>query len=141
MKYIGKLAVLGCALICALICAMTGCNRASQSQEAIRQGVIDYVATKVNVGAMDVIVTSVDFKGAEAEATVEFKAKGASAGSGLQMRYTMEQKSGKWVVKDKAQAGGAPHGARAGQDANPHGQPGGGGLPAGHPSLEGGARQ
>jgi hypothetical protein len=134
VKYIATLAV--------LVCSLTGCNRASQSQEAIRQGVIDYVAAKVNVGAMDVVVTSIDFKGAEAEATVEFKAKGASAGSGLQMRYTMEQKSGKWVVKDKAQAGGAPHGAGV-QGANPHGGAGvgGGELPAGHPPLEGGAKQ
>ena len=133
MKYIAALAV--------IICVLTGCNKASQSQEAIRQGVIDYVATKVNVGAMDVVVTSVDFKGAEAEATVEFKAKGASAGSGLQMRYTMEQKSGKWVVKDKAQAGGAPHGAGAGHGENPHSDPGGGALPSGHPPLGGGAKQ
>jgi hypothetical protein len=134
VKYIATLA--------AVICILTGCNKASQSQEAIRQGVIDYVAAKVNVGAMDVIVTSVDFKGAEAEATVEFKAKGASSSSGLQMRYTMEQKAGKWVVKDKAQAGGSPHGAGAGQGANPHGGAGAGGeLPAGHPPLEGGARQ
>ena len=51
-------------------CALSGCNRASQSKEAIRAGVIEYVATKVNVGAMDVDVTSIDFKGSEADATV-----------------------------------------------------------------------
>jgi hypothetical protein len=116
------------------ICVLTGCNRASQSQEAIRAGIIDYLSSKVNVGAMDVDVVSIDFKGNEADATVAFRAKGANASSGLQMRYTLEQKSGKWVVKDKAQAGGSPHGAAA--------NPGGGGLPAGHPPLEpGGAKQ
>ena len=119
-------------------CALIGCNRASQSQEAIRAGVIDYVATKVNIGAMDVDVTSIDFKGNEADATVSFRAKGADPASGLQMRYTLEQKSGKWVVKDKAQAGGSPHGAAmnpGGEPANPHGSPGAGQLPAGHPPL------
>jgi hypothetical protein len=117
------------SLVCLAVsfCALSGCNRASQSQEAIRQGVIDYVSGKVNVGAMDVDVVSIDFKGNEADATVSFKAKGANASSGLQMRYTLEQKSGKWVVKDKAQAGGAPHGAQV--------QPGGGALPPGHPPM------
>lgn len=119
------------ALVC---CALSGCNRASQSKEAIRAGVIEYVSTKVNVGAMDVDVTSIDFKGNEADATVAFRAKGADPASGLQMRYTLEQKSGKWVVKDKAQAGGSPHGAAM--------NPGGGALPPGHPPLDsGGAKQ
>jgi hypothetical protein len=120
-------------------CALCGCNRASQSKEAIRAGVIEYVATKVNVGAMDVDVTSIDFKGSEADATVAFRAKGADPATGLQMRYTLEQKSGKWVVKDKAQAGGSPHGAAmnpGGQPASPHGNAGGGDLPAGHPPLD-----
>ncbi len=115
-------------------CALTGCNRASQSQEAIRQGVIDYVSGKVNVGAMDVEVVSIDFKGSEADALVAFKAKGSQASSGLQMRYTLEQKSGKWVVKDKAQAGGAPHGSGGAGQAP---APGTGELPPGHPPLEG----
>jgi hypothetical protein len=115
-------------------CALIGCNRASQSQEAIRAGVIDYVSTKVNVGAMDVDVTSVNFKGNEADATVSFRAKGADPASGLQMRYTLEQKAGKWVVKEKAQAGGSPHGA-AGGPAAPHGDLGPGQVPPGHPPL------
>jgi hypothetical protein len=120
-------------------CALIGCNRASQSQEAIRAGVIDYVSTKVNIGAMDVDVTSIDFKGKEADATVSFRAKGADPASGLQMLYTLEQKGGKWVVKDKAQAGGSPHGAAmnpGGEPANPHGNPGAGQLPPGHPRLD-----
>lgn len=115
------------------LCAFSGCHRANQSQEAIRQGVIDYVSSKVNVGAMDVNVVSIDFKGKEADALVEFKAKGSQANSGLQMRYTLEQQSGKWVVKDKAQAGGTPHGSVA-----PGAGGGSGELPAGHPPLDSG---
>jgi hypothetical protein len=116
------------ATIVLVSCVLSGCNRASQSQEAIRAGVIDYVAGKVNVGAMEVDVTSIDFKGKEADATVTFRAKGAAPASGLQMRYTLEQKSGKWVVKDKAQAGGSPHGAAM--------NPSAGELPQGHPPLD-----
>jgi hypothetical protein len=132
------------ATLALLICALTGCNRASQSKEAIRQSVIDYVSSKVNVGSMDVDVTSIDFKGAEADATVAFRPKGGDPASGLQMRYTLEQKSGKWVVKDKSQAGGAPHGAGAPMGGNPHGAAnpqegsGTGQLPPGHPPLAAG---
>jgi len=111
-----------------LICVLTGCNRASQSKEAIRESVIDYVSGKVNVGSMDVDVTSIAFKGSEADATVSFRPKGSGPGSGLQMRYTLEQKSGKWVVKDKSEAGGSPHGAQANPGVT-------GGLPAGHPTI------
>ncbi len=118
MKLVATLALLSCAL--------SGCNRASQSKEAIRQSVIDYVSSKVNVGAMDVDVTSIAFKGDEADATVAFRVKGAEPGPGLEMRYTLEQKSGKWVVKDKAEAGGSPHGAAA---------RGAGALPPSHPPL------
>ena len=102
MKSLATLVLVSCVLI--------GCNRASQSQEAIRAGVIDYVATKV-----------------------------ADPASGFQMRYTLEQKAGKWVVKDKAQAGGSPHGAAVnpgGQPASPHGSPGAGQVPPGHPPLD-----
>lgn len=108
-------------------CALSGCSRAGQDKEAIRQGVIDYVASKANLGAMDVDVTSVAFKGEEADATVMFRPKGAESGSGMEMRYTLEQKSGKWVVKNKEEAGGTPHGTMA--------APGAGALPPGHPSL------
>ena len=51
-----------------------GCNRASQNKEAIRQSVVDYVAGKVNVGAMDVDVTSVTFKGGSAPFLAQLQA-------------------------------------------------------------------
>jgi hypothetical protein len=129
------------ASVALLSCVLTGCNRASESKEAIRQSVIDYVSGKANVGSMEVEVTSISFKGSEADATVSFRAKGSAPSSGLRMQYTLEQKSGKWVVKDKSQAGGSPHGQgmNPAQPANPHGAPGAGGaLPQGHPPLEGG---
>jgi hypothetical protein len=133
------------AVIALLTCVFTGCNRASESKEAIRESIINSVSSKVNVGSMDVDVTSISFKGNEADATVSFRPKGAGPSSGLQMQYTLEQKSGKWVVKDKAQAGGSPHGAPQGsgpsgaEQPNPHGGAGAGGeLPPGHPPLESG---
>jgi hypothetical protein len=126
VRFIATIALLGCAL--------SGCNRASESKEAIRESVINYVSGKVNVASMDVDVVSIAFKGSEADATVSFRAKGADPSSGLQMHYTLEQKSGKWVVKDKSEAGSSPHGAAANPGANPHGGAGGA-LPPGHPSV------
>ena len=110
-----------------LLCSLAACNRASQDKEAIRQGVIDYVTGKVNVAAMDVDVTSIAFKGQEADATVVFRAKGSNSGPGREMRYTLEQKSGTWVVKNKAESG-SPHGAMANPD--------GAAMPPGHPSVD-----
>jgi len=124
-----------------LICALAACNRASESKEAIRESVINHVSGKVNVGSMDVDVTSISFKGNEADATVTFRPKGAGPGAGLQMQYTLQQKAGKWVVKDKAQAGGSPHGAinPGAEAANPHGGSGATGqMPQGHPPLDSG---
>jgi len=124
-----------------LTCALAACNRASESKEAIRESVINHVSGKVNVGSMDVDVTSISFKGNEADATVTFRPKGAGPGAGLQMQYTLEQKAGKWVVRDKAQAGGSPHGAinPGGEPANPHGgSDATGQMPPGHPPLDSG---
>jgi len=112
--------------IALLLCSLAACNRANQSKEAIRQAVIDHISSKVNVAAMDVDVTSVTFKGQEADATVSFRVKGANSGTPMEMPYTLEQKGGKWVVKDKGGVS-SPHGAMA--------NPGGAALPPGHPTV------
>lgn len=109
---------------------IAGCSRNIQNQEAVRQGVIDAVASKVNLAAMDVSITAVTFKGKEADAMVDFRAKGAAPGTGMQMRYTLENKSGKWVVKQKSDSGGGnPHGAGAPAGGSPQ-------MPTGHPPVD-----
>jgi hypothetical protein len=132
--------------------AVTGCNRAGENKEAIRQGVVEYISSRANVSAMEVDVTSIAFRGSEADATVSFRAKGAPASSGVQMNYTLENKAGKWVVKGKAEKGGG-HGAGAMGGGMPGAMPGEGGgnphsgmmgdpgttpkgeMPPGHPSI------
>lgn len=111
--------------IALLLLALGACKPSNQTTEAVRQGVIDSVAGRVNLAQMDVNVSAVNFKAGEAEATVEFRPKGGAPGSGIQMKYTLESKSGKWVVKGKSEASGSPHGEGAA------GQP----LPQGHPPL------
>ena len=131
-----------------------GCaNRAVQNEAAVRQGVIDYISQRsdLNVSTMQIDVTSVSFRQNEAAATVSFRPKGAVADSGMQMRYTLERKGSRWVVKGKGRNGFGqnPHGTAQGQSPHGMGQmpPGaampppaegskaGSGLPAGHPPI------
>ena len=97
--------------------AFTGCNRGVESKEAVRQAVIDYLAgrTNLNMNSMNVDVTAVTFKGDQADATVAFAPKGASgAAQGMSMRYTLERKGNRWVVKGRADSGGGHSGAMGG---------------------------
>jgi hypothetical protein len=81
---------------------------------------------------MNVEVTSVQFNGSQAEATVSFTPKGGNAAQGMSMRYQLEQKGGRWVVVGRKDAGPSPHGG-AGTPSGPPGMenPHGGGAPTG----------
>lgn len=102
----------------------------------MQKALVDYLAGRsgISVESMDIEVTSVTFRGTEADAQVTFKAKGSTDASNLmQMKYVLEQKDGKWTVKGRS--GMSEHGGGAGA---PGGAPGGApqGMPAmppGHP--------
>ncbi|MBM3774104.1 MAG: hypothetical protein FJW37_02985 [Acidobacteria bacterium] len=114
-----------------------GCQQNIHNTEAVRQGVLEHLSGRsdLNLSSMDVSVASISFKENEAEATVSFAPRGA-AGGGMSMRYTLERRGGKWVVKDKASAGSVPHGTEPGP-AQPQGEsaPGSPQLPPGHPPV------
>lgn len=118
----------------ALIVCLSACNRGNTNKEAVRQGVIDFVASRgLNVQGMNVALTTVQFNGNHADATVEFTPKGGAPGSGMSMQYQLEQQGSKWVVTGRRDMG-APHGGNGaavpGQMPadNPHGAMG---APAG----------
>jgi hypothetical protein len=119
--------------VCLLV---TGCQKAVQSREAVEKGVTEYLENRagLDIKSMDVKISSVSFRAKEAEATVHFQAKGSTDPAGsMQMRYVLEQKDGKWVVKGRS-------------GMSEHGSPspgGGGGLPPGHPPTPatGGSKQ
>jgi uncharacterized lipoprotein len=125
-----------------LIFCLAGCHRGAESNDAVRQGVLDYLAKKgMSPATMDINVTSVKFDGDKADATVSFAAKGSGAGQ-MSIQYHLEMKDNKWTVVGRQDAGqhGAtgqlpPGNAPAGMD-NPHGggsmaAPGAGGkMPA-----------
>jgi hypothetical protein len=119
-----------------LLAAFAGCHRDVRNENAVRQGVLDYLSSRanLNISSMNVQVTSVVFRKDEADAIVSFAPKGSNASGGMTIRYLLERKGDRWVVKGRADSG-SPH---AGADANPHGgmAPGGTGeLPPGHPPV------
>jgi hypothetical protein len=119
-------------VVAALALSLASCGGNVHSTEAVRQGVVDHLSSRKNLdldlSAMDLQVTSVSFRQNEADATISFRPRSGNA-QGMSMRYTLELKGSRWVVKNKSEAGASPHGAGAGQG-------GGGGLPAGHPPVQ-----
>ena len=113
-----------------MVC-LAGCNRGVQNKDAVRQGVLDHLAqVQMNVASMNVEVTSVQFNGNQADATVSFYPKGGTAAQGMSMQYQLDLKDGRWVVMGRKDAGSSPHGgvmppAAPGME-NPHG----GGAPS-----------
>lgn len=128
-----------------LVLSLAGCHRGVENNDAVRQGVLDYLATKgMTAAAMDITVGSVKFNGDKADATVSFAAKGTGAGQ-MTIQYHLERKDNKWAVVGRQDAnqhgagqmppGGAPQGAATPGTDNPHGggmaAPGAGGkMPA-----------
>lgn len=138
---------------------LAGCKKDIQNQEAVRQGVMTYLAKRSDLLAMDVSVTSVAFRQDEATAEVHFQAKGNnSPGAGMNMQYVLERKGNQWVVKGRtgantahgasgmppsgpASQGSAPGAGPGPLDGMPHtalpGGAGATGLPPGHPAVGG----
>ena len=105
------------------VLSLAGCSRGGgENKDAVRQGVLDYLSGRrdLNIASMDVAVTSVQFTGNKAEATVSFSPKGVNGSQGMTMHYQLEQQGSKWAVVGRqdsaAHAGAAPSGT-----ANPHG--------------------
>jgi hypothetical protein len=127
-----------------LLLCLVGCNKGTiDTKEAVRQGVIDYLAGRqnLNVSSMNVQVSSVTFKENEAEAMVSFAPKGGGGGQPVSIPYTLERKGSRWVVKQRP-GGQNPHGGAMPPGENPHGAmpPAGGeapagGMPPGHPTV------
>jgi hypothetical protein len=111
---------------------LTGCNRGVENQEAVRKAILDHLAQRGGFNAaMEVNVTAVTFRQDEADATVSYRVKGTPGGAGMTMNYTLERKGNAWVVKEKAETGGTPHGATVPAP--------GATMPSGHPDV--GAKQ
>lgn len=88
---------------------LSGCKSNIDNKDAVRQGVMNYLAKRTDLLAMDVNVTSVAFHQDEATATVRFQAKGSNnPAASMSMQYVLERKGNEWVVKGR-EGSGSPH--------------------------------
>ena len=111
----------------AAIFGLTGCHSGNRDRAAVHQGIVDHLSQAgLTPQNMDISETSVKFDGDKADAMVQITPKGGGPALGMQMRYSLQQKSGKWEVTGRADSGGAHGSAVAPGSPNPHG----GGMPS-----------
>ncbi len=126
-------------LAIALAVFLSGCNRAPENRDAVRQGVVEHLSRNaaLDMNQLDVEITDVKFQGNEATAAVAIRPK-TTPDQGMTMSYTLERRGEKWQVRGR----GAGHGGGMGA-ATPPPQTGGGELPTGHPPVnsQGGTSQ
>jgi hypothetical protein len=114
------------AAVFAVLLSLAACNRGDHSKEALRQGVMDHLASSslgLNMAGMDVALNDVRVKGDEADVTASITPKGGPSANGMSIQYHLQQRNNKWVVTGRNDAGGSPHGGAMAPatGANPHG--------------------
>ncbi|MDQ2711992.1 MAG: DUF4680 domain-containing protein [Acidobacteriota bacterium] len=101
------------------------------NKEKVQEAIVQRLKTSsgLDLANLDLTTTAVNFNKNLAYATVAFHPKGdPSVNSGMTMKYTLEERDGKWVVVKvgDSQGHGMPGPAAAGASE----------LPPGHPSLD-----
>jgi hypothetical protein len=127
---------LSCALLIAVV-FLIGCRDKLKTKEKVQQAVIERLEAHsgLDLKALDVTTTDVNFEKNTATATVAFHPRGdTSINSGMTMKYTLEERDGKWVVTGVNNAHG---GALSLHPPMTPGTDGSGAaqLPPGHPSV------
>ena len=90
--------------VAALLCGMSllaACGQDIRSKEKVQEAILNRLQTHsgLDLKALDVATTSVSFDRNMAYATVAFHPKGdSSLNGGMVMKYTLENRNGKWVV-------------------------------------------
>jgi hypothetical protein len=138
-----------------LLAVFAGCKKHESDADAVRSGINQHLASlkTLNLGAMDMNVTSVSIQGNQAQAQVEFKPKtGTPQGAGMQVAYSLQKQNGLWVVQNTQPVGGSIQHPAPGENPHPDSTspssgsmpnfrelvPEGGsskGLPPGHPAI------
>lgn len=114
-----------------VLVVLTSCRTSNQNKEEVEAAIQHRLqaSTGLDLKSLDVTTTSVTFDRNLAYATVAFHPKNdPSIVNGMTMKYTLQNRDGKWTVVGVADSQGhglAGHTAAA-QD-----------LPPGHPSVDG----
>jgi hypothetical protein len=115
-----------------VILVLASCHRHIQSREKVQAAIVQRLqaSSGLDLKSLDVTTTSVTFDKNLAYATVAFHPKNdPNLSNGMTMKYTLEDRGGKWVVVNVADSQG--HGLAG------HGAAGAVQLPAGHPPVDG----
>ena len=110
---------------------LASCRNELETREKVQQAIFQRLqrSAGLDVNSLDVTTTSLTFEKNLAYATVAFHPKGdPGVNSGMTMKYTLEDKNGKWVVVNVADSQG--HGLSG------HGTSGSDRLPPGHPRVD-----
>jgi hypothetical protein len=115
-----------------VILVLTSCRSRIQNREKVQEAIVQRLqaSSGLDLKSLDVTTTSVTFDKNLAFATVAFHPKeDPNLTNGMTMKYTLEDRGGKWVVINVADSQG--HGLAG------HGAAGSAQLPAGHPPVDG----
>lgn len=121
------------ALLAAAMLFAGACKSKPDDKEAIRAGVVKYLGSlnSLNVSAMDINVTQATLNGNQAQAQVEIRLKnGPPDGASMKLSYNLEKRGDEWAVVKSQPAGGTM------QHPAPGEMPAGG-MPPGHPNVNG----
>jgi hypothetical protein len=116
------------------IVVLASCRNENRNRNAVQEAILHRLqaSTGLDLKSLDVTTASVSFEKNLAYATVAFHPKNdPSITGGMTMKYTLEERNGKWVVVNVADSQG--HGLGG------HGASGASQLPAGHPPIDGAA--
>jgi hypothetical protein len=125
------------ALLGATLLFTGACKSKRDDKEAIRTGIIKYLGSlnTLNVSAMDINVTQATVNGNQAQAQVEIRLKnGPPDGASMKLSYNLEKRGEEWAVVKSQPAGGTMQHPAPGEMPQ-------GGLPPGHPNVNGSAGQ
>jgi len=121
------------ALLGATVLFAGACKPKPDDKEAIRAGVVKYLGSlnTLNVSAMDINVTQATVNGNQAQAQVEIRLKnGPPDGASMKLSYNLEKRGEEWAVVKSQPAGGSFQHPAPGQMPA-------GGMPPGHPNVNG----
>ncbi len=113
-----------------LVVLLAACGPNIRSKEKVQEAILQRLQAHsgLDLQSLDVTTTSVSFDKNLAYATVAFHPKGdTSINSGMTMKYTLEDRNGKWVV---VKVGGLSGHGMTGSGTS-------GELPPGHPPIDG----
>lgn len=127
---------------------LLGCGQGIRNKDKVQDAIVNRLQTRtgLDINALDVTTTDVTFNKNMAYATVSIHPKSDPSVRSMVMRYTLEDRDGKWVVTNVADSQGhgmAGHPSATPGQTLPPGHPGvtGQTLPPGHPPINSGVHE